>query len=180
MIEIFNNILPNEINRNIIAQLISSKNWDIGKDTPDLNFLVNDFLGPPGLDYGNSLLSFNEKENVFLDSPLNIYAEIIYFMVKKLTKYKFLKPVKFNFNYYNNSSHSTLHQDKEEKNFVSIVYNFNDNNGGTEIDGKFYKSNSGEAIVFPSCILHKGVNHTNTKGRFNLNIVVELENNSSL
>jgi cellulose synthase/poly-beta-1,6-N-acetylglucosamine synthase-like glycosyltransferase len=64
MIEIFSNILPNEINRNIIAQLISSKNWDIGKDTPDLNFLVNDFLGPPGLDYGNSLQSFNEKENI--------------------------------------------------------------------------------------------------------------------
>ena len=117
----------------------------------------------------------DEKENIYIESPLNYYAEIVYSIIKQQTKYKFLKPIRFYWNYYNNSSFTLPHKDRSENFYVSFVYNLNTNNGGTNINGEFYKSNSGEAIVFPSNAMHNGVTQTDTKGRFNLNCVIELD-----
>jgi hypothetical protein len=174
MIEIIKNILPEEINKKIIHFLLSTKNWKIAHDSNNLN-LINDLLGDPGKDYGFSLQTFNEPENINLDSPLNLYGEIIYSIIKKNTKYNFLKPNRFYWNYYNNSSHTLLHTDKESNNFVSFLYNLHTSNGGTEINGTFYKSNCGEAIIFPSNLLHKAITSTDTKSRFSFNCIVELE-----
>lgn len=176
MIEIFKNILPNEINNKIIYLLIHSANWKIAVDhNPNQKELLDYFLGPAGKDHGNSLQTFDEKRNIYLDCHLNIYAEIIYEIIKNSSKYKFLKPVRFYWNYYNNSSHTSSHRDRDENYYVSFVYNLNNNNGGTNINGEFYKSNSGEAILFPSHFIHNGVSQTDTRGRFNLNCVIELD-----
>jgi hypothetical protein len=175
MIEIIKNILPTEINNKIILLLIKSANWKIAKDTPDDIKLLNDLLGEAGRDYGNSLQTFDERDEVYIESPLNNYAEIIYEIIKQHTKYKFLKPTRFYWNYYNNSSFTLPHTDRDENYYVSFVYNLNTNNGGTNINGEFYKSNVGEAVLFPSHFTHNGVTQTDTKGRFNLNCVVELQ-----
>jgi len=174
MIEIIKNILPEEINKKIIHFLLNTKNWKIAFDLKNLN-LIDDLLGPPGKDYGFSLQTFDVSENINLDSPLNLYGEIIYSIIKKNTKYNFLRPNRFYWNYYNNSSHTLLHTDKDSDYFVSFLYNLHTNDGGTEINGNFYKSNCGEAIIFPSNFLHKAITSTNTKSRFSFNCIVELE-----
>jgi hypothetical protein len=175
MIEIIKNILPTEINNKIILYLIKSSSWKIGQDyTNDLK-LLEDLLGPIGKDYGMSFNSFNEKENIFLETPLNNYAEIVYEIIKKTTQYKFLKPIRFYWNYYNSSSFSAQHTDHNKDYYVSFIYNLNNNNGGTIINNEFYKSNSGEAIVFKSNLLHNSVSQTDVKSRFNLNCIVELK-----
>jgi hypothetical protein len=175
MIEIIKNILPKEINEKIIFLMLKTENWKIAKDHNNDLALLDDLTGPMGKDYGCSLQTFNEKEKIFIDSPLNYYAEIIYAIVRQHTKYKFLRPTRFYWNYYNSSSHTLPHKDYHEDFYASFVYNLHTNNGGTNINNEFYKSNSGEAIVFPSNIVHNGVSQTDTKGRFNLNCVVELE-----
>jgi len=174
MIEIIKNILPIEINNRIILFLLKSNNWRIAKDFDCDIRLVEDLIGVNGKDYGCSLQTLDEKENIYIESPLNYYAEIVYSIIKQQTKYKFLKPIRFYWNYYNNSSFTLPHKDRSENFYVSFVYNLNTNNGGTNINGEFYKSNSGEAIVFPSNVMHNGVTQTDTKGRFNLNCVIEL------
>jgi hypothetical protein len=177
MIEIIKNILPLEINNKIILFLLKSNDWSIAKDHKNELSLLDDLLKNTGKDYGHSMQTFDEKENIYIDSPLNLYAEIIYSIVKSHTKYKFLKPTRFFWNYYNNSSSANPHIDNENNFYVSFVYNLNTNNGGTLIDKQFYTSNVGEAIVFPSNILHNSISQTDVKARFNLNCIVELQRN---
>lgn len=175
MIEVIKNILPNEINKKIIFFLIKSRNWGIAKDTGTEVGLLNELTQTSGKDYGFSLQTFDIKDDIFIEGPLNLYAEIIYEIIKKQTSYKFLKPLRFYWNYYNNSSQTLPHRDRDENFYLSFVYNLHDNDGGTKINNDFFKSNSGEAILFPSNCLHVGIPSSNVKGRFNLNCIVELE-----
>jgi hypothetical protein len=175
VIEVIKNILPNEINNKIILYLINSNNWRIAKDFENFNFFSN--FKTSKKDLGCFLQTYDEKRNIILDTPLNLYAEIIYEIVKKHTKHKFLKPIRFYWNYYNQSSCASLHKDSEKNYYISFVYNLNDNNGGTLINNEFYKSNAGEAVVFNSNIEHSSVEHTDVKSRFNLNCIVELQRN---
>ena len=175
MIEVIKNILPQEINKKIIQTLIHTKNWAMASDDEQAQKkLVEDLLGPPGKDNGFYLQTYNLLQGIDLPSPLNIYADIVYTLIKNNTKYKFLRPERFYWNYYNNSSHCLMHKDKLDDHYVSFVYNLHTSNGGTEIEGTFYKSNCGEAIVFPSNFLHKAITPTDTKSRFSLNCIVNL------
>jgi hypothetical protein len=175
MVEIIKDILPTFINKKIIYLLLDSCNWRIAKDEINHEQLLEDLLYGEGKDYGNSLQSYDELHKINLQSPLNLYAEIVFEIVKKRTKHKFTTPHRFYWNYYNNSSNTELHRDRNENNYVSLVYNLHDNDGGTEINGVFYKSNGGEAILFPSNCLHKGLPPVKTKGRFNLNIIANID-----
>jgi DNA gyrase/topoisomerase IV subunit B len=177
MIEVIKNILPYKINNKIILLLVKSTNWYIGKECGDDEKLLIELLETTGNSHGMSLETFNGPQNTYTNSPLNNYAEIIYEIVKNHTKYKFLKPVRFYWNYYNQSSCAIPHTDSNKNYFVSFVYNLNTNNGGTNINGEFFKSVAGEAIVFKSNILHNSVAQSDVKGRFNLNCIVELERN---
>jgi hypothetical protein len=51
------------------------------------------------------------------------------------------------------------------------VYNITSNDGGTWIGDKFYKSEAGRAILFPSWIPHRGVGPRESRQRFILNIM---------
>jgi|688.fasta_scaffold01482_10 hypothetical protein len=175
MIEVIKNILPKEINKKIILFLLKSRNWGIAKDKGGEVELLNELIGTSGKDYGFSLQTLDVKDGIYIEGPLNLYAEIIYEIIKKHTKYKFLKPMRFYWNYYNNFSQTLPHKDRDENFYLSFVYNLHDNDGGTKINDEFFKSNSGEAILFPSNCMHVGISSSNTKGRFNLNCIVELE-----
>ena len=175
MIEIIKNILPDVINKRIIFLLIQSDRWKLAKDNLKEIDLVDYLTNSKGKDFGNYLQTFDEKNDTYIDTPLNFFAEIIYEIIKEHTKYKFLKPIRFIWNYYNNSSSTDFHKDREDSFYLSFVYSLNTNDGGTEIDGNIYPSISGQAILFPSNILHRGLPPINTKGRFNFNCVVELE-----
>ena len=177
MIEIIKDILPNDINRQIILYLLNSDRWRIAKDVDNDFRLLKNLLDSPGGDFGNSLQTFDEFDKKFIDTPLNIYAEIIYSIVKQRTKYKFNRAKRFYWNYYNNAALPEIHKDREEDNYVSFVYNLNTNDGGTEIESKLYPSVSGEAIIFKSNLPHRGTAPKSVKARFNLNCIVELSDN---
>jgi len=179
MIEIIKNILPEKINNKIILLLLKSANWKIAKDSFDDVKLLDDMLNNGEKSYGNSLISYqtSPRKEIYLETELNNYAEIIYEIVKSNTKYKFLKPIRFYWNFYNKAASASLHSDMEENYFVSFIYNLNTNNGGTNINNEFFKSNAGEAVVFKSNFLHSSVAQTDSVARFNLNCIVELERN---
>lgn len=180
MIEIHKNILPEEVNRKIVLYLVNSDRWRIARDVDDDFRLLHNLLDRPGGDFGNSLQTFDEFENKFIDSPLNIFAEIIYMSVKARTKYKFLRPKRYFWNYYNIAANPETHKDRDEDFYVSFVYSLNTCDGGTEIQGKLYPSVSGEAILFPSNLVHRGTAPKNVRSRFNLNCIVELEDQRKL
>jgi len=180
IIEKFPNILPNQINEKIISFLIDSPHWRITRDEGTRQQLQNNLLNTNNSDFGFNIQTFDEIHNLYLDSPLNLYAEMIYFIIKDKSKYKFLKPVRFFWNYYNKSSTSNFHSDMPHKNYISFVYNLHNNSGGTEIintkgESEFFISNQSEAVVFPSYFSHRGHCSKNTTGRFNLNCIVEIE-----
>ncbi len=175
MIEIIKDILPTAINKKILSYLANHQNWRIAKDYESDQKLVEDLLGPDGSNSGFSSETYNEFHKINLNTPLNLYAELIYEIIKNKTKYKFIKPTRFIWNYYCSNSKTHLHKDNTTNNYVSFVYCLNENNGGTEIDGKFIHYKEGEALIFPSNISHRGISATDVKSRFNLNCVIEIE-----
>ena len=123
---------------------------------------------------GFVLLTYNVTNNINLNTPLNIYAETIFHLIKEKSKYDITDPLRFYWNYYDSSSMGKLHQDMTTNGHYSIIYNLHTNDGGTEFfDGKktFIKSKAGQAIIFPSEINHRGVAPKKLNHRFNLNIV---------
>jgi hypothetical protein len=176
MIEKIQDILPPDINKIIIDNLIYSTNWQIGKDNNmPIEKCGEYLLSNSTNDFGIFQITYDTWHNINIESPLNLYANIVYKIIEQRTKlYKFKKPCRFFWNYYNNSSKGSSHQDMHEKNYVSFVYSLNDNEGGTFINNEFIKSQNGQAVIFPSNLPHYGTNPKNTVGRFNLNCIIEI------
>ena len=105
---------------------------------------------------------------------INLFAEIILDRLQQdIPELKDYSAVRFLWNYYTPSSSGTLHPDKLEDNFLSVIYNLEDSDGGTIIEDEFIPSQSGRAIIFKSAKLHKGVGPTKSLTRHVLNILLE-------
>jgi hypothetical protein len=176
MIEVIPNILPKDINKIIIDNLIYSTNWQIGKDNNmSIEKCRNYLLSNESKDFGIFQITYDAWHNINIDSSLNLYGNIIFKIIEEKTKqYKFKKLCRIFWNYYNNSSKGSSHQDMVDKNYVSFVYSLNDNEGGTFINNEFIQSKNGQAVLFPSHLLHYGTNPKNSVGRFNLNCIIEI------
>jgi hypothetical protein len=173
IIQIIDTNLPNETNKKIIDLLFLNNQWSFAKDDNDnsLNLNIDD--------RGLSCVTYTKDNNNFNHNILNIYAGIISDILHSKTNLiKFKNIYRFFWNWYNKNSISHFHQDSKMHNMFSIVYNLHDNDGGTEIKINdkinFYKSNSSQAIVFPSKLWHKGIAPKENKQRFSLNIMVEI------
>ena len=177
MIEIIDNILPEQTKLKIIKQLMLSNTWSFPGDDDikvNSNEQLKNYLKLNQKNTGFMLLSYNKVHNINLNTPLNIYAEIIFDILKDKSKYNFNEALRFYWNYYDSSSQGNLHQDMTITGHYSIIYNLHTNDGGTEFkDDKktFIKSKSGQAIIFPSEMTHRGVAPKKLNHRFNLNIV---------
>ena len=143
--------------------------------SPSTGFVTDIVCDNPLESFVSVIVELDPLEKVYLESELNNYAEIIYEIIKNHTKYKFFKPLRFYWNFYNKAAAASIHIDMAENHFVSFIYNLNTNNGGTNINGEFFKSKAGEAIVFESNLLHSSITQTDSTARFNLNCIVELE-----
>ena len=88
-----------------------------------------------------------------------------------------LSTILVNYNFYHTKSAGSEHVDSETPNCVSILYNFNTNDGYTEILNEKYKSNESEAILFNSNLLHKGIGDEKNL-RYNLNILIRYESDT--
>ena len=167
MIKTLDNILPHGTNRGILNELIQWRSWTIANETAESPLSLVDDNRP---NTGFSIISFHRKYNVKMNVLLNNYADIVYFTLKE--KYNWGALEKVNWNYYDNSATTQEHKD-ESNEFISAVYSLHTNDGGTEVKGKFYPSIEGQAIIFDSDVLHRGVPPKNDRHRFNLSIVVK-------
>ena len=171
MIKTMDQVLPKEINNDIIKLLLKQRNWGFAFDNGGVDKFIKDVIIENTPNRGFNIITYDDVLNIKLNSALNIYADIVFCRVKEFLKIKFKRPSRYFWNYYDSSSIAFEHTDSKDKNNVSILYNLHDNDGGTEIDGKFYKSKAGQAIVFSSNLLHKGVMSKNKDHRLNLNMI---------
>ena len=178
MINKVKNILPPEINKHIIIKLCNQPNWcfphDAQGQTRDEFF--NNFVSDNVSNSGFSLVTYDQLNNIKIDTNLNLYAEIIFYKIKQELKLNLHSISRIYWNYYDTTSIANYHVDRTEPGYKSIIYNIHTNDGGTRIGDKFFKSNESEAIVFDSDLKHKGVAPSNYKHRFNLNIICSCAN----
>ena len=177
MVTKINNILPFQTNKDIIQMLINQARWKIASDVgrfegEERNTDVNKMLDKNINNAGFSHVTFDRKFNLHLNTPLNLYGDIIFYTIKN--KLKTIQTLyRLYWNYYDTSSKAALHKDELEDGYYSIIYNLHTNDGGTEINNKFYPSIEGQALIFPSNVWHKGIASTKSKHRFNLNMIVK-------
>lgn len=176
MIETIDNVLPTDINKKIIYFLLQEK-WSFASDNfKNSDVYKNKFFNGE-MDMGMSILSYHKDRNICLNSALNLYAEIIYSIIKQKTKYKFIEPTRFYWNWYNPNSITDFHKDEENDGSISFVYNLHTNDGGTifKDNNLIIPSNEGQAILFPSNLEHKGMVPKKYASRFNLNCIATIQ-----
>jgi|DEB0MinimDraft_6_1074348.scaffolds.fasta_scaffold01914_8 hypothetical protein len=170
--EVIKNILPHQTNIKILLNLINHNNWCFPTDTiNDKKIILEKFFKYNESNSGMMLMSYDKSNNINLNSPLNLYGELIFDIIKSKSTYKLNDLVRIYWNYYDNSSVMKEHKDMLDDKHISIVYNLNNNDGGTEINKKFIESEESTAIIFKSNTLHKAVAPVKEKHRFSLNIV---------
>ena len=165
--KLVNNILSVEINKQIINDLVNH-HWYIAWDN-DMNRVEKIFSNKNN---GFSIITYDYGKPIG-NSPLNKYGKMVFDIVIKKTKLK-AELERIFWNMYFKNSESELHKDRPKENFISVVYNLHTTDGGTEIDDKFYKDMEGQAKIFNSNILHKGVGAKNSNVRFNLNLILKI------
>ena len=182
MVEKIDNILPDLANKKIIATLVNL-NWLIGFDNPkNIRERTSFYLSEGKKDLGFYKLTYcnfkNIEEKDSVSQILNAYADMIFYIINEKLNNKLKQPLRYGWNYYNQSSEGTWHTDQGLDKYLSIVYSLNNSDGGTEVkinnQSKFYKSIQGNAVLFPSNFLHRGTGPKKYRSRFNLNIVCEV------
>jgi hypothetical protein len=106
--------------------------------------------------------------------PLFLWARMITSIITWKLKIESFKNInRVHWNYYYGDQQGIGHIDKDENNFISILYNPHTTDGGTEILGKFYPDKMSQAKIFKSNWNHKGICVKKDKARASLNIVLE-------
>lgn len=171
MPKIINNILPLKLNKEIINILVNTKGWYFGNDK---NLPLENIL-ESGMDQGLSLVTFDDKIPDLVQyknfDMLNMCANFVAHIVCERQNIAKWSIKRVNYNFYHTRSKGTEHVDSQTPNCVSILYNFNNNEGYTEILNTKYKSNESEAILFNSNQIHKGIGDKNNL-RYNLNLIL--------
>jgi hypothetical protein len=166
---IINNILPKETNFRIIKELCNH-HWFIAFDNK--NDRVEKIFSKENNGFNLETIRFGKIE---VESVLNIYG----FIILDIIKYKLnveVEIIRFYWNMYFKGNNSELHKDKTEKGFKTIIYNLHTTDGGTEIEEKFYPDQMGQAKIFDSHLIHRGISPQQDNIRFNLNIIYKEKN----
>ena len=173
MTETFDNLFDPFFNKHIVDGLKYLSGWRLASISENDVSLIG-----PYSDTGFLLQTYTKNSPDGYNPKLNAYAELVLAKVLDQSKYIFhdMSPYRYFWNYYNTASTGILHRDilpDIEGNFMSILYNLNDNDGGTEVDNIVYTSQQSRAIMFNSRTLHRGIGPTQSKQRFSLNVVFQ-------
>jgi hypothetical protein len=164
-VKLLNDILPWETNMKILEGL-ATHHWFIAYDNiknPLKKIISNS-------NSGFSVITYHEDRPEW-NSYLNEYGFLIFEKIKNKLKLKKVKINRFYWNMYFKNSTTEEHTDMKEKDYTTIVYNLHTTDGGTIVDGKFYKDVISQAKVFKSNLVHRGVSPKKDNVRFNLNII---------
>ena len=175
IIEKLENILSEDFNTNVVDVLKFIDAWMIAKDERIQGAQLSDNYSDTGL-----LISSYHKDKTPKDdaealkySFLNVSATHIFRSVLKNCGFIFhnMEVLRHLWNYYNKASSGVLHSDNEREDAYSIIYYLNHSDGGTFIDDVFFKSVSGDAVIFKANTIHRGSSPKIEKNRFVLNIL---------
>ena len=91
MVTKINIILPFQTNKDIIQMLINEARWKITSDTgrfegEERNTDVNKMLDKNINNAGFSHVTFDRKFNLHIDTPFNLYGDIIFYTIKNKLK----------------------------------------------------------------------------------------------
>jgi hypothetical protein len=167
------NLLTINDNLNILNYLVNNQTFYIQEESNGLRFrhaLDNNFSHAG---FCSEILKrgdkFNPNSNI-----LNLYTFIICNKLTEILKFNYRSILRVHWNYYLTGQEGRGHVDQEEDNFISILYNPHTTDGGTEILNKTYMDKLGQAKIFKSNWLHRGIATKKDKSRVSLNIVLEL------
>jgi len=163
---ILDDVLPKKFNLEIIKHLCDFGKWSVSKDA-DLERIDSILQNKSS---GFVYCSLDNSNEIFL----NTIAKIITYKISEYLNVN-LRINRFMWNMYLKQQQGYTHIDTDTRNHISIIYNLNESDGGTEIDGKFYKDTNSQAKVFNSNLSHRGVGTTLDSVRFNLNIIANYE-----
>jgi hypothetical protein len=168
--QILKDLIPVSTNLKIINLLLESKNWYIAIDKKSNKF--EDFFSREKKNLGFTMLTYCRTKEIKTDNlELNLYADLILDNICEKLKIKNFNIERIMWNLYFSSDEGDYHVDNYESNFLSVLYSLHTTDGGIILDNNFINDKQGEAKVFKSSILHKGVGPTKDKVRFNLNMV---------
>jgi hypothetical protein len=167
-IKLIKNVLPKNFNKEIIQHLCTNVEWSLAFDYSKDRIYDNIFNKNQNL--GFSYVSQDDSRQLFL----NTVAKIVVYTIAERLNLKLLVE-RFMWNMYLPNQNSLSHKDREDDNYLSILYNLHDNDGGTEINENVYSDSESEAKVFKSNSLHRGLGPKISPIRFNLNIVTKYE-----
>lgn len=170
------NILPPSENLEIIKWL-SNTNWKIQHEgstdpTEKVNFGFLNNASHVG--FANEIYDADNPQFTDFNSMLFIYPRIITNIITHRCEINYKRVERFHWNYYYKDQQGVGHIDKEEDNYLSILYNPLTTDGGTQVNGKFYQDKNGQAKIFKSNWEHGGICCKKDKARASLNIVLQL------
>ena len=204
-VNIYNKILPKDINSILHKRLLGHARWNIVTDNLPIN-VFQQVHG--GTDAGSIICSYRDKNSdsirvesewIYIDDDfedplmrdLNFYAELIGMLVldRSIVAREYLRSQAFSevhtkryfWNYYHSNSIGLEHTDITEPDHWSIIYYLNDNpDTGTRIikpDGTEIISPqvAGDAVLFPSHWVHNGIPPKGNTHRCCLNILFKAD-----
>jgi hypothetical protein len=169
-VDLIHNILSLEENIKIIVKLLNSP-WYLGKDNHNNN--IQEIFN---FDRGFTNCVFNEDKNYSIDINQDVAkdAQIIYERIKTKANINSSKLIRLSWNMYFRTSKPKYHTDMDLDGYKSIVYDLHTTDGATVIGGHIFPDKMGQAKIFKSNILHKGVIPKRDNIRFNLNIIFKI------
>lgn len=192
-IELLENVCDDTFNRFVVKLLRDQRGWRICPDDWDVkiesdmqNSAYAKSLGGHS-DTGLLLHTFNDaphEEDVSHEyESLNTLAQYIFESVLNKSKYVYhdIELVRILWNYYNRASTGIYHVDKDftDKKYFSVIYHLSTCDGGTVIQKHpMIPSVSGNAIIFPSNLPHRGVGPTREPTRYALNFLLHYSKRS--
>lgn len=186
-IELIENACDDHFNQFVLRLLRDQRGWRICPDDWDVkiesDMKDSQYAKDMGRfsDTGLLLHSFNDAPYDEDDSStyesLNTLAQYIFESVMDKSKYEYhdIELVRILWNYYNRASTGIYHVDKDftDKKYFSVIYYLHTCDGGTIIEkNPMIPSVSGNAVIFPSNLPHRGIGPTKDSARFVLNFLL--------
>jgi|TARA_E500000318_G_C3502751_1_gene189026 hypothetical protein len=170
---LISDVLPFIENQSILHILSETKGWIMQNEANIIRYdsaFTNDY---PQTGWG--LMATERGHKNFYDTNLNVIAKIISSLICQKLQIKKIRGIeRIHWNYYSKGQEGVGHVDRDEDRYISILYNPLTTDGGTEIKKVFYPDIAGQAKVFKSNWLHRGVTTKKDKSRVSLNIILEL------
>lgn len=171
---ILNNVLPDQVNYNLLQRL-TKQAFHFGYENDDLGVTELGCALDPEMKHMGMTHVVSDKHtslNNYLDNFIAYHSYYLACLAADKLKINKFSIFRSAWNYYYKDQEGIGHIDSSAKNSISLVYTPTSSDGGTEIDGVFYKDEERQLKIFKSDWKHRGVCVKNNKGRFSLNVVL--------